>query len=192
MNRRLSEAEFVSLLEAQPVIAAVKHMDALRQAIESDVAVVFVLFGDILTIPEIVAELKEAGKAVIAHIDLIEGFSNRDVSVRFMAERTQVDGILSTRTNLIREAHQRGLISVQRLFLLDSLALDNIKKQGMSSDATALEILPGIMPRVISEVASILQRPLIAGGLIRDDEDAVAALNAGAMAISTTKASLWN
>lgn len=61
----------------------------------------------------------------------------------------------------------------------------------MSSDATALEILPGIMPRVISEVASILQRPLIAGGLIRDDEDAVAALNAGAMAISTTKASLW-
>lgn len=191
MNGRISEAAFVSLLETQPVIAAVKSKDALQEAVESDVGVVFLLFGDILTIPDMVAAVKDAGKAVIAHIDLIEGLSSRDVAVHFMAERTLVDGILSTRTTLIREARQRGLISVQRLFLLDSMSLDTIKKQGMTREATAVEVLPGIMPRVIGEVASILQKPLIAGGLIRNDEDAVAALQAGAVAISTTKSSLW-
>lgn len=190
-NTRVNDMTFISSLEKQPVVAAVKDMAALELALKSECEVVFVLFGDILSIATIVQKIKGASKIAIAHIDLIEGFSNRDVCVEFLAERTLVDGILSTRTSLIQKAHQLGLIAIQRLFLLDSLALDNLKKQSSYSHATAIEILPGLMPRVISEVVSLIQKPVIAGGLIREHEDAVLALKAGAMAISTTKKELW-
>lgn len=190
-SSRLTEEAFAALLESQPVIAAVKDEVSLEVAIESECQVVFILFGDILTIPGMVDRIKTAGKTAIAHIDLIEGLGQREIAVNFLAERTHIDGILSTRTNLIRQAHQLGIIAIQRLFLLDSMALDNLKKQSSYSYATAIEILPGLMPRIITEVVEIVSKPVIAGGLIRNHEDAVAALKAGAIAISTTKAELW-
>ena len=40
------------------------------------------------------------------------------------------------------------------------------------------------MPKIIRQVHSLHRPPLIAGGLIRDKEDTVSALSAGAVSIS--------
>ena len=47
------------------------------------------------------------------------------------------------------------------------------------------------MPRVITDVIQITEAPLIASGLIQYKEEVVAALRAGAAAISTTAPGVW-
>ena len=44
-----------NLVEECPVIAAVKDEDGLENCLETDIGIVFVLFGDICSIPEIVS-----------------------------------------------------------------------------------------------------------------------------------------
>ncbi|MGL5578401.1 MAG: glycerol-3-phosphate responsive antiterminator, partial [Fusobacteriaceae bacterium] len=51
----------------------------------------------------------------------------------------------------------------------------------------AVEILPGVMPKIIKKLSEEIDTPLIAGGLISDIEDIEIALNSGAIAVSTTK-----
>lgn len=53
------------------------------------------------------------------------------------------------------------------------------------------KLMPGVMPKVIRQMAETLSVPVIAGGLISDKEDIIAALDAGAASISTTKEELW-
>ena len=54
-----------------------------------------------------------------------------------------------------------------------------------------IEILPGLMPKVIRKICSQSRIPVIAGGLITDKEDIMAALGAGAISISTTNQKVW-
>lgn len=54
-----------------------------------------------------------------------------------------------------------------------------------------IEILPGLMPKIIRRISRLVKVPVIAGGLISEKEDVVAALAAGATAVSTTNPSVW-
>jgi glycerol uptake operon antiterminator len=178
------------LLHKTRIIPAVKSKDGVEKCLSEKAKVVFVLFGDILSIPDIVSRLKSADKTVLVHLDLIDGLNFRDVSVDFLAENTQVDGILSTKANLVKYAKNRGLFAVQRFFVLDSIALVNIEKQFPLDYVDAIEILPGLMPKVIRRLAGLTNKPIIAGGLISDKEDVQSALDAGAAAVSTTRLDL--
>ena len=181
---------FLDALHDAPVIAAVKSDEDLSRALTSDCAAIFFLYGTILNIASLVNAAKEAGKIALVHVDLIEGLSGRDnIAVDFLAEKTLADGVISTRPNLIRRAKELKLISVQRFFLLDSIAYENVLRQ--SSNADIVDILPGAMPRVLSRLASQLRQPLIASGLLADKQDVISALGAGAIAVSTTSEPLW-
>lgn len=85
--------EFYDAVEANPVIAAVKHDDGLQAAVEmEEIQVIFVLYGDICTIPEIVDRIKDSGKKALVHIDLIAGLSTKEISVEFIRRQTKADG----------------------------------------------------------------------------------------------------
>lgn len=60
-------------LEENPIIAALSHADLFNEIVESRVKVVFLLSSNILEIEEVVERLKELGKKVFVHVDLIEG-----------------------------------------------------------------------------------------------------------------------
>ena len=62
---------FKRILEDNPIVAAVKDMDQLNKALEADVDVIFVLFGNILDIIEISHKIAEKYKIGILHIDLV-------------------------------------------------------------------------------------------------------------------------
>ena len=68
-------------------------------------------------------------------------------------------------------ARHRGLLTVQRAFILDSLSLTSLSGQLEQGKPDFVEILPGIMPRVIAEISARTQVPVIAGGLLRDKAD---------------------
>ena len=67
--------------------------------------------------------------------------------------------------------------------------LENVLRQ--SSNADAVDLLPGTMPRVLERLKPQIRQPIIASGLLSDKQDVVAALSAGAQAVSTTKPELW-
>ncbi|WP_029230906.1 glycerol-3-phosphate responsive antiterminator [Butyrivibrio sp. VCB2006] len=191
----MENREFIDKIEQNPIIAAVKDHDGLRTALKEDVEIIFVLYGDVCTISDIVDEIKTAGKVAMVHIDLITGLNNsRDVCIDFIKNNTKADGIITTKSNLIPHAKELGLSTVLRYFILDSMALTNIEKQSKASGVKPdlIEFLPGIvMPKMIKKINKVSRVPIIAGGLISDKEDVMNALEAGAIAISSTNEDVW-
>ena len=182
--------EFVEAIEAAPIVAAVKDDQGLEKCLTSDVNAVFILYGDICTISDIVAKVKDSGKIAMVHMDLITGLSPRDVSTDFIRKYTRADGIITTKGNLISHAKEIGLATVLRYFVLDSMALINIERQSHQNREThpdMIEFLPGIIvPKMIKKICAKSRVPVICGGLIQDKEDVMNALSAGAAAISTS------
>ena len=184
--------QFFDAMSDCPVIPAVKDWDGLELCVKSDMKVAFVLFGDICNISEIVERLKDSGKIVLVHADLVLGLSPKEVAVDFIKKNTKADGIISTKMNLINKARELGLFTVYRVFILDSRAIDGLIRQENALQADFVEILPGVMPKVTKHICEMIHIPVIAGGLIRDKEDVMQALEAGAMSISTTNQYVWS
>ena len=178
-------------LTDNPIIMAIKDEEGLAACLREQTAtVVFVLYGEVATIAGITERLKAAGKQVMVHMDLIAGLSAREEAVDFIAEYTRADGIISTRYDQIRRGKQLNLNTIYRIFVIDSKALSNLNKH-IGDHADIVEILPGLMPKIIKRMKKELGVPIIAGGLISDKEDVIQALDAGAIAISTTNKDVW-
>lgn len=61
----------------------------------------------------------------------------------------------------------------------------------MRCDPDFIEILPALMPKVISRICDLSPVPVIAGGLISDKEDVMQMIQAGAISISSTNEKVW-
>ena len=187
--------EFIEMIEAAPVIAAVKDDEGLEICLTSEVEAAFMLLGDICTIADIVARVKDAGKIAMVHMDLVTGLSPQDVSIDFIRKYTRADGIITTKANLITHAREIGLVTVLRYFVIDSLALFSIERrsrENRDSQPDMIEILPGIIvPKMVRKICSMSKVPVLCGGLIQEKEDVMNALANGAAAISTTCPEVW-
>ncbi|WP_105615423.1 glycerol-3-phosphate responsive antiterminator [Vallitalea okinawensis] len=181
----------LSLLEDNPIIGGVKDNKGLDEVLRSDCNVVFVLYGNILTISDIIDKVKNSGKLAFVHVDLLEGTSHKDVVIEYIKEKTKADGIISTKAHMIQVAREYGLFTVHRFFLVDSMSFYSLEKQISHSKPDCIEIMPGCMPKVLGWVVDLVDVPIIAGGLVCAKDDVVNALKAGATAISTTNMGVW-
>lgn len=180
------------MLQECPIIAAVKEDAGLTRALCCSSPIVFLLYGTICNVGELVEQIHAAGKLAFVHLDLIEGLAPRDVAVDFLCKTAQPDGIITTKPALVKYAKSKGLLTVQRFFLLDSLAAESIERQLHQSHPDMAELLPGLMCASIGEVAAAHpDLPVIAGGLIRTKEEVCSALAAGAAAVSSTNCAVW-
>lgn len=186
MNKVFREA-----LENSPIIAAVKDETGLEKCLSCDSRIIFILYGDICTIPDIVARIKSSGKLALVHIDLIAGLSGREIAVDFIHKYTQADGIITTKPALVKRAAELKLFTVLRFFVIDSMAFDSIPRQLHSVKPDVIEILPALMPKVVSRICGMSKTPVITGGLVTDKEDVVSLLNAGAVCVSSTNENVW-
>lgn len=178
-------------IEDNPIIMAIKDADGLARCKECDGRIVFILYGDILNIAEIVDQVKAAGKIAFVHIDLIQGLHSNEVAVDYIKQHTKADGIISTKAQLITRARELKLYTVMRFFIIDSMAFSNMERQVSNAKPDVIEVLPALMPKVIRRICDITKRPVIAGGLVSDKEDVMACLDAGASCISSTNADVW-
>lgn len=184
------EVRLYQALQANPIIAAIRDDEGLERCLKEDVQTVFVLYGDICSIGRIVSRIKEAGKIAIVHADLISGLSGKEISVDFLRNTTRADGIISTRVNILQRAKELGLITIFRAFIIDSMALDALLSvKNLRPDA--IDILPGLMPGIIRKVRVITGLPVLTGGLITEKQEVLQALEAGALAISSTSPAVW-
>lgn len=185
--------EFLERLENNPIVASIKDDEGLKLSLRSDVEIIFILYGDICSLPRIVSKIKAAGRIAMVHVDLIDGLSNKEASLDYIKNVAKADGILTTKANLISYGKKIGLYTIHRYFVLDSIALYNIEKQSKSNVLPDLiEILPGvIVPKLMRKITSLSKVPVMAGGLITEKEDVILALKNGAVAVSTTNQGLW-
>ena len=121
------------------------------------------------------------------------GLSSREVAVDFIHSYTGADGIISTKMPMIQRAIELSMYTVLRFFVIDSLSLKSVrqldKQHGKKPDF--IEVLPGVMPKIIKKICKDSRIPVIAGGLVSDKEDVMKALDAGAIAVSTTSEDVW-
>ena len=179
------------ILEDFPMIAAVRSDEDLQECFKTQCKIIFILYGSICNITEIVKQAKARGKIAIVHMDFVSGMTIKDISVEFILRNAAADGIESTKPTLVKEAHKQGFIAIQRTFLVDSIALNSLEKQVELSMPSAIEIMPGIMPDIIKQVKRAVKIPVISGGLLSEKKHVITALSAGADAVSTTNHALW-
>lgn len=184
----MTVAEIIEQLEQNPVIAAIRD-DGWQEALASPAQVLFYLSADLLTVQKRVQEAHGAGKFVLVHLDLAEGIGKDRTGIRYLAQ-CGVDGIISTRGQIIRYAKEQDMLTVQRFFALDSKGMDSIDDMLRSAAPHLMEIMPGVITKAIARFSkgSI---PVIAGGLIQTKQEVTDALGSGATAVSTGCRELW-
>lgn len=180
------------LMEETRIIPAIRNPAHLDKALAAHGRIVYMLCGDPENIGDLMHRILDAGKLPIVNIDLVNGFS-RDFSALSYLERRGVKGIISTHGETLRQAQGLGLYVVQRTFLLDSGAMENICHQLKDSSVDALEVLPAVaVPKLVARVQAISDDiALVGGGLIttlREAEDLIAQ---GIQAVSASDPQLW-
>ncbi len=181
----------VDLVQSQ-VIASVKREKDIHPAILSNANMIFLMKGDLQTTKAYVDRIKEANKTVFIHIDFIDGLANTKSAIQYIKDAWKPDGMITTKSNLIKYARKSGLMTIQRLFLIDRSALKKGLEIAHHSKPDAIEVLPGIMPNIIDELTNRTHLPIIAGGLVSNKDEILAGLKAGALAISSGNPKLWN
>jgi len=97
--------------------------------------------------------------------------------------------VISTRANMIQRAKELNMIAILRVFLIDSMALDSaLSAKNLKPDA--IDILP-TMPSMLRKVRQLTGLPILTGGLITEKKEVMQALEAGALAISSTAPAVW-
>ncbi|MGM7700440.1 glycerol-3-phosphate responsive antiterminator [Pseudalkalibacillus sp. Hm43] len=175
----------------QKILPAVRNMKDFEKLLKSPYEYLVLLDSHVSQLKSIVQMAKRHDKKMLIHVDLIHGLSNDDYAAEFLCQDIKADGLISTRTNVILTAKKKGVLAIQRLFLLDSSALNKSYTLLEKTKPDYIEVLPGLMPNIIQEVHEHTGIPIFAGGLIRTIEDVEQALGAGARAVTTSRGELW-
>lgn len=180
-----------SVFSKRKVAASVRTEEDFAAALTSNVDVIFLQHSSILTVEAHINRSHGAGKKVFVHMDFTDGIGKDRAGLEFL-RRLGADGILTTKTNMIRPAREMGLITVQRFFIVDSHSVDTAVESIRIAKPEVVEIMPGVVVKKIREFAEKVNTPILVGGLLEFPEEVDAALEAGATAISTARRELWD
>jgi glycerol uptake operon antiterminator len=179
------------LLNGQQILPAAHKPKEVEALLDSPFVYLVLLGGHLGQLKNLVDLARGHGKQVLLHADLIDGLRNDEYAAEFLCQSIRPAGLISTRASVIARTKQNGLLAIQRLFLIDSDALERSYSQLERVRPDFLEVLPGVIPDIIGEVKERSGIPIIAGGLIRTKEHVKQALDAGASAITTSRKELW-
>jgi glycerol uptake operon antiterminator len=177
--------------KANVIIAAVRNDEEFDKALLSDTSAIFLLYADILELEKCAKKAHDKAKKLFVHIDLTTGLGKDKSGIEF-AKKAGIDGIISTKASLIKNAKESGLETVQRFFIVDSRSIDTTLETLKSAKPDMIEVMPGVAPKIIQKLKQKTDTPIIAGGLIETKEEVLTAIKAGASAISTGISALWN
>ena len=172
------------------IIAAVRNQMDFENSLKSNTKIIFDLCPNILNIKERIEKCHTEDKKIFIHIDLAEGIGKDKYSMEFL-KNLGLDGIISTRTNLIKFAKEINLLTVQRFFVVDSQSVNTAIETLKNSKADMIEIMRGIAIKAITRLKEKVRNPIIAGGLIDSDEEIKNAFAAGAKAVSVGNSDFW-
>lgn len=180
------------LIKDNPVIAAVRSPKQLEAALNSKTNIIFLLGANIYNLDKMVTLVNQHNKSAFVHLDLLKGFAQDQYFIKYLAEEIRPEGIISTKNSMLQRAKQNGLSTIQRIFMLDSSALDVALNSVRKVQPDAVEILPGCAPKLITKIKDSIDVPIITGGFVDTLEDIQLNIKAGALSSSTSNTELWN
>jgi glycerol uptake operon antiterminator len=179
---------------ARPIIPYVTEGVDQHPSLLAAASLIMIGGGELAELPDLMAKLQRPPFEripVLLHIDLVNGLSNDESGLRYVATLDGVDGIITTRHHLAPLARKLGLMSVVRLFLQDGRAVERGLQVIDKSKPDAVEVLPGVAFLQVADRFNHLPIPCIAGGLIRTPDIVRQILAAGCKAVSTSNVKLW-
>ncbi len=183
-------AEFLARLDESPCCAAITSDAYLDAALKSGASMLFILRGDGLELRPLVTRIHAAGKLVAVHLDLVEGLRPDRSAITWLS-RAGVDAVISSHGQLMPAIRREQMVAIHRLLLVRRGLLDSALAAVARSGADIVEVLPGVILPDVRHLLPRLDVPLLAGGFIRTEAEARAALAAGAIGVTTSTESLW-
>lgn len=135
--------------------------------------------------------LKKEQIETFIHIDLIKGMSHDEFACEYIIQNYKPKGIISTKTKVIKRAKDLDTVTVLRVFIIDSHALERSIQLIQRTQPDYVEVLPGVASKAIQQIKEATQIPVIAGGLISDEAEIDTAVDYGAHLVTTSKRALW-
>ncbi|MDQ0228100.1 glycerol-3-phosphate responsive antiterminator [Metabacillus niabensis] len=176
----------------QYILPAIKSMKDFEKILKSEIEYIVMLEVHIAQLESIMKYAGQHHKKVILHADLIQGLKNDEYSTEYLCQKVKPAGLISTRGSVVKTAKKNKILAIQRLFLLDTLAIETSYRLAEKVHPDYIEVLPGCVPHLIEKVHLETKIPVIAGGLITKKEEITSVLNAGAKAITTSRSELWS
>lgn len=176
----------------QKILPASSNMKEFEKFLKSSYEIGVFLDLHISQLRAVNKMAKDHGKKMLYHMDMISGLKSDDAATEYVCQEFKPFGLVSTKTSVILKAKQKGVIAVQRIFLIDSRAVEKSFKLVEKTQPDFIEVLPGTMPWMITEIKERLKTPIFAGGLIRTVDEVENAISAGASAITTSRVQLWD
>lgn len=187
----MTKQEFLRLAHLFPVAAAIKSSEDVQYALDADVRLLFILKGDAFQLSSLLAGAHQRGKGVVVHVDLVSGIGKDRAGIQYLHD-LGVDAIITSRSQLVAAGKAEGLVTIQRLLLLDDYGLETGVHTIARAAPDIVEILPGIIfPEMIALLRQLLPGPFIAGGFIRTAGDIARIQAAGALLSSSSTYELW-
>ncbi|MEG2709104.1 MAG: glycerol-3-phosphate responsive antiterminator [Vagococcus sp.] len=135
----------------------------------------------------------KAGKKVLVHADLIGGFKGDKEGMNLLKTLFKVDGVMSTNVTVLRQARQKGLYTIYRLFMIDSRSLDRSIHILENEAFDCVEVLPG--DYALQQEGDIKKyigsANLIAGGFVTTPELANEILLGSFIGLTTSDPQIW-
>jgi glycerol uptake operon antiterminator len=128
---------------------------------------------------------------LFVHIDLVSGLENNDAGLDYLAQFDRIAGVVTVHHQLTTAARRLGLLTIVRLFLSDSRAVDRGLTVANKSHPDAIEILPAAAAGKVAGDFAPCRIPRIAGGLCRSEADVRDVLDSGCRAVTSTSPALW-
>lgn len=178
-------------IRCQKIIPAMKTMKDFEKFLNSRYVYGVLLEVHISQLKSVFHYARQHGKKMIIHTDLVQGLSHDEHAAEYLCQEFHPYGLISTRGNVLTKARQKKVLAIQRIFLLDSHALEKSYQLIEKTEPDCIEVIPGAMPHIIREVKERTGKPIYAGGLIRTVDDVERALEAGAVSVTTSNKDLW-
>jgi glycerol uptake operon antiterminator len=189
MSRRNQSGAHFSGQRVLPAIRKIRDVDDL---VASELHYVVFLDLHLGQVQALAKLMRQHGKKILLHADLIQGLKNDQYAAEFLCQQIRPDGLISTRADVLKTAKQHEVLAIQRLFLLDTIALETSFQLARKVEPDYIEVLPGVIPQYVDIVKQETGIPVIAGGLIKSSVEMEQILAAGAEAITTSRKELWS
>lgn len=179
------------MFELHSTIPGITSLKDFEIFLESTHKIGFVLELHLNFIEHMIQRAHQKNKKLIVHIELVKGISADEYGCEYLCQKLKVDGIISTKGKVIESAKKNNVITIQRIFLMDSNALQKSLVLTKKIKPDYLEILPAIASSIVSSIHQELDIEIIGGGLLQSNEELEECFKNGMIAISTSNQKFW-
>ncbi len=179
------------MIQDQKILPAISSHQSLKKFLELPLTYGILMNFQLAQLDELVQLMKQKGKKVLIHAELIKGLSSDEYGAIYLIQKLKVDGIISSKPKVIEVCKKRNVIGIFRFFLKDSMSLEQSIELTRKVSPDYLEVLPATAVDIIGYLKNELTQPIMLGGLIQSEHQIRNCIKQGAVGVTTSNPEFW-